>query len=230
MDVADRGNYPVARGRRSRQLFPRIIVRANIPLFQSTTMKTQSRCFRARALPGRGFTLIEVMAAMAVFVMVTLGIYQMLFQSYQMVRTVRYRDAARAVLESFGDQFLRLETTDDISGVITIRHLFDTARNGSDMTGVIWNDPAHSYAEIDGTTSGLTVYLGQVSGSTFISANPIQANLTETVTNLNDTTGDPQSTATYTAAGRMLQGTFTITYTLGNRTFTQTLIVARSVR
>jgi prepilin-type N-terminal cleavage/methylation domain-containing protein len=229
MDVADRGNFPVAPGSPCRQLFPRIIVRANIPLFQPSNMKTQSRCFRARVLPVRGFTLIEVMTAMAVFVMVTLGIYQMLFQSYQMVRTVRYRDAARAVLESFGDQFLRLETTDVIGGVITIRPLF-LVRAGGDMTGIKWDDPAHSYAEIDGTTSGLTVYLGQVSGSTFISASPIQANVTQAVTDLNDTTGVPTSTVVYTAAGRMLQSTFTITYTLGNRIITQTLTVARSVR
>lgn len=236
MDVADRGDFPVAHRGPCRQISPRIIVRATIPPFQPTTMKTQTRCFHARSSPIHGFTLIEVMVAMGVFVMVTLGIYQMLFQSYEMVRSVRYRDAARAVLESFGDQFLRLQTTDLQGGIVVIRPLFQL-RVASDMTGLKWNDPANNYAEVDGTTSGLTVTLSSLSGSTLINASPISATVTEAVTDLDDRfpfdpsySGKPRTTTLYSAAGRMLQGTFTISYTLGNRVHTQTLTVARSVR
>lgn len=193
-------------------------------------MKMQTRCFRARFSPVQGFTLMEVVVAMGVFVMVTLGLYQMLFQSYEMVRSVRYRDDARAVLASISDQFLRLQTTDLINGVVVIRPLF-LVRAADDLgSGLKWYDPANNYAEVDGTTSGLTVTLGKLSGSTFVSGNPITATVTESVSDLNDADGTVRTSPVYTAAGRMLQGTFTISYTLGKRVQTQTVTVARSVR
>ena len=230
MDVAGRVHFPVAPGGPCRQISPRIIVRATMPPFPPTTMKTQTRCFRARLIPVQGFTLMEVIVAMGVFLMVTLGIYTMLFQSYEMVRTVRYRDAARAVLESFGDQFLRLQTTDLDNGIVVIRPLFQVRAVDDLGTGLKWYDPANNYAAVDGTASGLTITLGKLGGSALISASPITATVTESVTDLNDTDGTPRTTSIYTAAGRMLQGTFTISYTLGNRVRTQTVTVARSVR
>jgi hypothetical protein len=73
--------------------------------------------------------------------------------------------------------------------------------------------------------------LGQLNSSTLLAGSPIQAKVTEVVSDLNDADGALSTTgAAYTAAGRMLQGKFTITYTLGNRVHTQTLIVARSVQ
>jgi prepilin-type N-terminal cleavage/methylation domain-containing protein len=203
-----------------------------MPPFQPTTMKTQTRCFRARLIPVQGFTLMEVIVAMGVFLMVTLGIYTMLFQSYEMVRSVRYHDAARAVLESFGDQFLRLQTTYMDNGVVTICPLFQVRAADDLGTGLKWHDLAKQVGEqdIDGTAGGLTVTLGKLGGSALTSASPIMATVTESVTDLSDTTGTPRTTSIYTAAGRMLQGTFTISYTLGNRVQTLTLTVARSVR
>jgi prepilin-type N-terminal cleavage/methylation domain-containing protein len=231
MDVAGRVDFPVADSGPCRQISPSSIVRATISPFQPTTMKTQTRRFHARSSLIQGFTLIEVIVAMSVFLMVTLGIYTMLFQSYEMVQSIRYRDAARAVLESFGDQFLRLQTTDLVNGVVVIRPLFQV-RTGSDMTGLWWHDLAKPVGEqdIEGTTDGLTVTLSSLSGSTLTSASPITATVTEAVTDLNDTDGTPRTGSIYTAAGRMLQGQFTISYTLGRRVHTQTLTVARSVR
>ena len=228
MDVADRGNFPVARTGSCHQIFPRIIVRATIPLFQSTTMKTQARSFRARSSPVHGFTLMEVIVAMGVFVMVTLGIYQMLFQSYELVRIVRARDAARVVLESFGNQFFRLQTTmwmdpptDTVIGNV---ELFKVRPSNDLGSGLKWQ-------ALQGDADGLVITLGQLNSSTLLAGSPIQAKVTEVVSDLNDADGALSTTgAAYTAAGRMLQGKFTITYTLGNRVHTQTLIVARSVQ
>lgn len=190
-------------------------------------MKTQSRRNHARFSPVRGFTLMEVLVAMGVFVMVTIGIYTMLFQSYELVRSVRYRDSARAILQSFGDQFLRLATTDTIQGVVTIRPLFQvyTVPTG---VGLTWTDPAG--ATTTGTNQGLPVTLGTLGSGTFTGGSLVTATVTETVRDLDATTGVPLASTVYTAAGYMKMAQFTITYTLGNRVRTQTLTVARSVR
>jgi prepilin-type N-terminal cleavage/methylation domain-containing protein len=184
-------------------------------------MKTPSRRDHARFSPVRGFSLLEVLVAMSVFTVVAIGIYTTLIQSYELVGSARHRDNARAILESFGDQFLRLETTDIVGGVVVIRPLFQvyTVPTG---VGLTWTDLAGNTTT--GTAQGLPVTLGSAGNST------VAAMVTETVRDLDATTGMPLTTTVYTAAGYMKMAQFTITYTLGNRVRTQTLTVARSVR
>lgn len=55
---------------------------------------------------------METMIAAIIFAMAALGIYAMLFRAYQLSALARYRDDARAVLETFADQFERLQAAD----------------------------------------------------------------------------------------------------------------------
>ena len=161
---------------------------------------------------------------MSVFTIVAIGIYTTLIQSYQLVGSARLRDNARAILESFGDQFLRLETTDKVSGVIIIRPFFQIYPVPTGV-GLSWTDQAGTTTT--GIAQGLLVKLVGAGGST------VDAYVTETVSDLYDSgpyIGMQRPSTVYTAAGRMIEAQFTITYTLGNRVRTQTLTVARSVQ
>ena len=170
----------------------------------------------------RGFTLAETMIATTVFTMGILGVYAMMLKSYELVTLSRHRDNGRAILLSFADQFLRLQTTDLISGVVVTRTLFDTSVSTPTGTGMSWTDSNNTTT--NGTGAGLNVMLGEAGSSR------IPAVVKRTVTNLDSTTGAAVGGATATAAGWMLQGTFTITYRINGRPQSQSLTVARSVR
>ena len=168
----------------------------------------------------RAFTLVEVMIATFVFTMGILGVYAMMIKSYQMVTLSRHRDNARAFLLSFSDQFLRLQTTDLISGVPVLRPLFATDGTGGD--GLTWTDTTGATVTGNGLAS-LPVKLGERSSS------QVTAQVTRRITYL-DSNGVESVTNTATAAGWLLQGTFTINYTVNGLAQSQKITVARSVR
>ena len=160
------------------------------------------------------------MIATMVFTMGILGVYAMMIKSYQLVTLARHRDNARAFLVSFSDQFLRLQTTDMISGVAVLRPLFDTSGTGGD--GLTWTDPAGN--TINGNhQANLQVILGDSNSS------QVTATVTRQVTFL-DSTGTPAVGNVVVAAGWILQGTFTIQYQpQGQNLQTQSITVARTV-
>ena len=176
----------------------------------------------------RGFTLVEVMIATMVFCMGILGVYAMMIKSYELVTLARHRDNARAFLLSFSDQFLRLQTTDQnpTPGQPPIlRPLFNTAGAGSD--GLVWTDTAgvrHTPAAGD---PYFVVMLGDSGDPTV--GSQVRAQVSRAVTYV-DTAGAPAGGAIPSAAGWMLQGTFTIQYPISGKIQTQSITVARSVR
>ena len=97
----------------------------------------------ARGRPRRrrvaGFTLLEAMLSTTIFTMVTLGVYTILIKSYQMIALSRCRDEARAVLRTYADQFLRLQTTERVSGATYNRWLFNPT-NGPSGRGLRWGE------------------------------------------------------------------------------------------
>ena len=190
--------------------------------FFDSTATTHPGEFRARLRRRvqRGFTLVEVMIATMVFTMGILGVYAMMIKSYELVTLSRHRDNARAFLLSFSDQFLRLQTTDMVGGVPVLRPLFATAGTGGD--GLSWTDTAGNVVT-GNAQPNLAVTLGEAGSS------QVPALVTRQVTYL-DSTGTPVGGNVATAAGWLLQGTFTITYTVKSRPQTQSITVCRSVR
>jgi prepilin-type N-terminal cleavage/methylation domain-containing protein len=188
---------------------------------QSNGGEARRRRFRLRAGTRRGFTLAEAMMAVTIFAMITLGIYQMLIKSYQMSALTRYRDDARGVILSFADQFMRLQTTTTHSGTAYTRYLF-AITNAPTGTGLNWG----SLSDQDCLTAiptvpSLALTIGGVSTG-------IPATVTRTVVPLDPSTGAAAGSTTFTAAGYMLLGTFTITYSLLGQTYTQSVSVVRA--
>ncbi len=177
--------------------------------------------FRFRFGSGRGFTLAEVMMSVTIFAMITLGVYQMLIKAYQMSALTRYRDDARGVILSFADQFMRLQTTTTHSGTAYTRYLF-TVSSTPTGTGLQWG----SLSDQDSLTALTAVpSLAVTIGGGSIG---IPASVTRTVVALNPSTGATSNTTTYTAAGYMLAGTFTITYSIFGQTYNQSVSVVRA--
>lgn len=181
--------------------------------------RTDGPCTRLRRHARRGFTLVETMIATLVFCMGILGVYAMMLKSYELVTLSRHRDNARAFLLSFSDQFLRLQTTDKIAGVPVLRPMFAT--NGTGGDGLTWTDTSGNQVSGNGQPN-LPVLLGETSSS------QVPATITRQVTFL-DSAGTPSAGNIATAAGWILQGTFTIAYSVHGRPQTQSITVARSV-
>lgn len=175
--------------------------------------------FRSR----KGLTLVETMMATMVFTMGMLGVYMMLVKSYQLVTLCRHRDNARAILLSYGDKFQRLKTTDAADN---LNFLFQTATTPTGF-GLEWTDSNNhtvsNYTTIT-DTDGLEVMLGDPASSGVV------AHLKRQVQPIQTSDGTPIGAPVYTAAGYMLQGTFSISYEIKGRTLTQSITVARSFR
>lgn len=172
----------------------------------------------------RGLTLVEAMIATAVFALGMLGVYMMLVKSYELVKLCRHRDNARAVLMSYADQFQRLRTTQSDG---SLGFLFQTATTPTSF-GLSWTDASNTtVSNLTDTsdTAGLAITLGDNASS------GIPARVFRQVQPVNSADGSLVSgSPTYTAAGYILQATFTVTYTIKNRPMSQSITVARSYR
>ena len=177
----------------------------------------------------RAFTLFEVMMAVIVFTMGILGVYTMMIKSYEMVTLSRHRDNGRAVLLTYVDQFLRLQIAD--AGVM--RGIF--VPQPPTPHGLKWTD---SYGNLtNGDLEMVHPYMSIMLGDSGDPADAllgsrISARVWREVTLIDPANGAsmPGQAPTMTAAGYMLQGTFTIAYEISGRTQTQSITVLRSAR
>ena len=200
-------------------------------------------CARMQRRAQRAFTLVEVMIATMVFCMGILGVYAMMIKSYELVTLSRHRDNARAYLQSFSDQFLRLQTNDKnpIPGAPPItRPLFNPSGVGS--AGLVWTDAAGvphvpcfdsdptaaNYLQPDPTASSLRVLLGDTATGANV-GNTVVAHISRQVSYL-DANGQTVGGYPPNAAGFMMQAIFTITYSVSGKPQQQQMIVARSAR
>jgi len=182
-------------------------------IVRSMSFQPKSR----RSTPSRAFTLVEVMIAAFVVTLATMGILAMLIQAYKMNQAIRYRDAARAMLVSFSDQFIRLAiATDDGTGTFVGKPLFSIQ---STPTGVGLN-----WGTTTGTSLGLPVKLGDAASG------QVDAVITRQIHFLDESTGIEDTSDATTAAGYMLKGTFTISYSYNGKQYSETYNLARSVR
>lgn len=173
---------------------------------------------RGRKAGTRGFTLVEAMVATFIFTLVMLGVYAALIKSQQLIALTRYQDNARAVLLSFADQFTRLQTTEDGTNLTRVLFTPTTAEQGTG-TDLSWGS-VNAQTSSTGTEN-LVINLGGT-------ANAVPATVTRIVKQISPTTGADQ-TSPYTAAGYLLRGTFTISYSISGKSYNQSLTVVRAV-
>jgi prepilin-type N-terminal cleavage/methylation domain-containing protein len=187
-----------------------------------------------RSVSQRGFTLAESMIASGIFLMVTLGVYAALIQSYQIEALARCRDDARAVLRTFGDQFERLQSTDEVpvgSGAYYTRWLFSPEispsypMGGPTGKGLVWGDLSNSNVVSNPIPATPIPNLAITLGS---SAHPVAATLTRDVICLDDSNGGP-SPRLIKAAGYLMRGTFSVNFTINKKNYTETLTLVRAV-
>jgi Tfp pilus assembly protein PilV len=172
------------------------------------------------------FTLVEAMVSTVIFTMCMLGVYTIEMRSYNISSLTRYRDNARAILQSYADQFERLQTTD--SNGFTV-WLFNKTNGDYTGEGLLWDDNTGTPQLSDESTSaaaatdaaGLNITLGNNSSG-------IPATVTRLVESIDPSTG-ASTTGSYTAAGYLLRGTFSITFVVAGSSYSQSLTVLRAV-
>ena len=188
--------------------------------------KTPSADFgRPRARPRRrrvaGFTLLEAMLSTTIFTMVTLGVYTILIKSYQMIALSRCRDEARAVLRTYADQFLRLQTTERVSGATYNRWLFNPT-NGPSGRGLRWG------ALSDRNTSTAAPEVDNIAITLGSGGHATPATLTRDVRYVASGSGANVTALNIDAAGFMLSATFSINYRSSGKAYTQSVTVIRA--
>lgn len=183
-----------------------------------------------------GFTLVEVMVASVMFVMVTVGLMVSILESYRLVTKAKCSNEARYALRSIADQFLQakfnlvsVSTTKNPSGV-TLFSLTDHTG-----LGMAWRKDVNSFSflrsgdteaerantYIEGGANGLVVPLSATGTS------GLTMTLTRRVTNITPSLASGSST---TAAGSVYQGEFTATFTIGGKTYSETITALRATR
>jgi hypothetical protein len=179
------------------------------------------RCLRRRYKDERGMTLAEAMIATFTFTVGILGLYSILIHSYYTESLARYRDNARAVLATFADQFERLQMIDPATG--NQRYIFDTTQAAPNSNGLRWVD-ANGVIYTNNPGTSLNIKIGNAGSS------QIDAYVSEWVKNLDPTGVAAPSVGqgVNSAAGRIIEATFTITYTVKGVTQTQSLAVTRA--
>lgn len=160
------------------------------------------------------------MVGTTVFVMVSLGVYAMLIKAYQLESLARCRDDARGVLRTYADQFERLQTTKTVDNVTYNRWLFNPS-NGATGRGLKWGEL--SDANTSTAAEEVEYLLVTIGGDN----HPTSAKVTRDVRYVNATTGATTTDKSIQAAGFMLQATFSITFTSGQNTYSQSLTVMR---
>jgi type II secretory pathway pseudopilin PulG len=88
-------------------------------------------------------TLVEVMLAASVFVVAALGLYSVLIRAYQLGAYARYRDNARAILQTYADQFQLLWPVDSAGNPLEIFEPTDSGLQYGTGKGLrYWNSTA----------------------------------------------------------------------------------------
>jgi type II secretory pathway pseudopilin PulG len=164
-----------------------------------------------------GFTLAEVMVATVLLTLMMASILGAMISAYRIAARARFADHARYIVKSLADQFLTQQTTDTSGNTLTMFTVTIGASSGVFQplgTGMTWTnaDGSSTTPSTDANQSYLPVQLGDTLGA----KNPIVAHVTRAVEYIATANGSPTQINQTEAAGVMLVGTFSITYTIGN--------------
>ena len=147
-----------------------------------------------------GFTMIEAIVATVLLLFLVIGIFSGLMYAYRLSAHTRYRDHARYIIKSIGDEFL-IQKAEASDGSLNPMFQPTTAATGT----------------------GLNVTLGTSTGSLITNAV-----VTRNVTYLSSS-GTAASSPPASTAGLLLRGDFRITYTYNGKPLEQNLSLVRRV-
>jgi Tfp pilus assembly protein PilE len=210
-------------------------------------MPPRFRDTAGRLRRNKGFTIFEVAMAATIFAMSALALFSILIEAYGLVESARYRDAARAVLRTYADQFERLEATDKYTdSKVYTRWLFQPAypSNGTgtgaglSKMDVLSDVPGFTTPQDNNGGTGKITLGGPQSPATGVVTNGIAATVTRTVelVQFDPTVATANGQIVPFAdvgpnygysGGTLYLGTFTITYTVNNKLCTQSISVLR---
>lgn len=168
---------------------------------------------RRRPASRSGFTLVEVMVATVLLSMIIVGILSALIGAYRVSAKARVADHARYVIKSLSEQFLTQATADTSGTVYTMFQLTLNPNTGNQQpmgTGITWTNSDGSHELLSSDQSYCTVKLDDTTGT------PINANVTRSVWYLYDTDGSETLLNQNKSGGYMIEGTFTISYSIFN--------------
>jgi Tfp pilus assembly protein PilV len=172
------------------------------------------RSWKGHRWPRRdaGFTMIEAIISSVILLFLIVAVFSGLMYAYRLSAHTRYRDHARYVLKSIGDEFL-IQKAEASDGSLNAMFQPTTSATG---TGLSWQGAT-------GGTTGLTVTLGTSTGSLITNAV-----VTRNVTYLSST-GTAATTPPASTAGLLLRGDFTISYSYNGKPLEQKLSLVRRV-
>lgn len=160
--------------------------------------------------------MVEAMIATLVLAFLALSIFTGLIFSYKLAAKTRYRDHARYILKSIGDEFLTRQAENKLGN---FNPLFEPTPTGPTGDGVFWNGVVGT----SGDTAGLQVTLGTSTGALITNAR-----VTRDVRYLSNS-GTVTDTPPAGTAGIMLRGDFRIRYVFDNIPVEQNVSLVRRV-
>ena len=194
---------------------------------------TKHKLPHKKGFPGneKGFTLVEVMVAAVILVMTSAGIFSLLFKAYELSALARYRDDARAVLQTYAAQFEQMNP--NYSSSTNTYTLGGTTMPGNGLQ--YWDnssDLALSSLVYTPSSSPITVtntnplYLGGNSISTALENSKL-ATVSYIVTPITQDANHTPLTFSTSNHQTLLQANFKIVYQVYGRSITQSLTVTR---
>ena len=156
--------------------------------------------------------MLEAMLSSVILLFLVIGTFSGLMYSYRLSAHTRYRDHARYILKSFGDEFL-VQKAEESDG--SLKPLFTPTASATGQ-GLTWQGAS-------GTTGGLAVTLGTSTGALIT-----DAVVTREVTYLSST-GTAASSPPASTAGLLLRGDFRISYSYNGKALEQTVSLVRRV-
>ncbi len=192
------------------------------PANRSRSVRPSGICRRPHGVAG--FTLVEVALASMVLVVAILALFGTMVASYRMTAKTRARDQARAILQSYVDQFLRGSIPGQLFFQTCSAQPWSLAQPGTGK-GLTWNLGTTHLTQA--TDAPLEIPLG---GSGDVSADALKLNVKtwRWVSELDEDTGVINTSLVDDSIGRMLFVTFTAQYTVNKQTETISLTLARS--
>lgn len=180
----------------------------------SASVQKPQRVVR-RAAPRGGFTLVEVMVATVLLSMMIMSILSTLIGAYRVAAKARANDQARYIIKSLSDQFLTQQTTDTSGNILPMFQTTVDPNPGPNLgnqtplgTGISWLNMQGQPGSLTAGSYSYNVTLGDNTGA------PIPATVTRSVWYLYSSTGQQTLLPQNQSAGYLIEGTFTISYSL----------------